>query len=109
MRIMALVSIAILATLGMASAVDEVTITAPQEGQTFDAGSTISVRVRYYDDDGNGDMWSRLLVDGKLSQTSIFKLGVGPHIIRVEAADNPEFVDALFHEVNIEVVPRGQS
>lgn len=109
MRMMALISIALLAILGMASAIDEVTIIAPQEGQTFDSGSTISVRVRYYDDDGNGDMWSRLLVDGKPSRTSIFKLGVGPHVIRVEAADNPQFVDALFDEVNIEVVPRGQS
>lgn len=48
-------------------------------------------------------------IDLDCSRTSIFKLGVGPHIIRVEAADNPGFVDALFNEVNIEVVPKGQS
>lgn len=106
MRIIALVLIALLAIIGLASAVDEVTITRPEDGSEFDADSTISVRVRYYDDDGNGDMWSRLLVDGIPSRTSRLKLGEGPHTIRVEAADNPQFVNAIFDEIYIYINPK---
>ena len=105
MRMIMPVLIVLFAIIGVVGAVDEVEIRKPVDGQTFDDCTTVIVRVRYIDDDGNGEIWARLWVDGELSGTNkLVGLGEGTHEITAEAADNEGYEGSIYSTVTITVV-----